>query len=393
MRARRIIRRHLGSALRAMHKKRVKVLLDAILCLIHGGRLSVSAWGRALPRKTHVKHRIKCIDRLLSNKHLQKELDTLTQVHISHVLGNIPKPRLLVDWTQLSETHWALSASVASHGRSVPLYQRVFGASQLGHRRSHRMFLRGLQACLPRGCCPILITDAGFHNVFFQEVLLMGWDFVARLGKGVTFEPSRTDIAWLRMGTLFCKARKIARSFGVLRVAKSNPIFMQLVLYKGRTKRRHGCKKVTPKGVHPGSTSYKKYQRRGREPWVLGTSLHHASAKRIVNHYACRMQCEEVFRDLKNHRYGLCFEDVRCRTIKRINILLFIVMLAMLVATLVGCIAEHLGIHRRFQANTEKTRRVVSRFLLGLLILRENSHPNIADTPRLKDAYLHLISV
>jgi hypothetical protein len=84
------------------------------------------------------------------------------------------------------------------------------------------------------------------------------------------------------------------------------------------------------------------------------------------------MQIEETFRDAKNHRFGWSLGDVRLSTPQRVAVLLTLAALAFLVVTLIGMAAERRGVHRGYQANTER-RRVLSLLVLATAILRRHS--------------------
>ena len=86
------------------------------------------------------------------------------------------------------------------------------------------------------------------------------------------------------------------------------------------------------------------------------------------------MQIEEYFRDTKNHRFGWSFEDARVTTTMRATVLLLIAALSCLAVTLVGRVAEDLGIHKEYQANTVSNRRVLSLFFLGKSIIQRWEH-------------------
>lgn len=77
------------------------------------------------------------------------------------------------------------------------------------------------------------------------------------------------------------------------------------------------------------------------------------------------MQIEETFRDLKSHRFGWSFEDTRSASPQRLQVLLLIAAFAALVTILVGYSLERAGLHRLYQANTIRKRRVLSIFFLG----------------------------
>ncbi len=81
------------------------------------------------------------------------------------------------------------------------------------------------------------------------------------------------------------------------------------------------------------------------------------------------MQIEESFRDVKNHRHGWSLQHVGCRTTKRVEVLLLLAALAMVALNAVGRATAALGMERRYQANTIRTRRVLSDFVLGKRVL------------------------
>ena len=113
------------------------------------------------------------------------------------------------------------------------------------------------------------------------------------------------------------------------------------------------------------------YRKSANDPWLLASSLsgENTSAETVINLYKKRMQIEEGFRDLKSSKYGLSFEHAYSKKIERIQILLLLAMLASLIAHLTGLAAENENLHYQFQANTIKTRRVLSFFFLGCQII------------------------
>jgi hypothetical protein len=144
-------------------------------------------------------------------------------------------------------------------------------------------------------------------------------------------------------------------------LARSNPLNVRLVLFKdkrtGRITQRIGVKADV------------EARKRAQEPWLLATSLISATPKKVVHIYSVRFQIEEYFRDAKNPRFGCCFEHARSRDENRIAVLLLIATLNMIALTLVGQTAERLGLHRGFQANTVRSKRVLSLFFLGKNII------------------------
>jgi hypothetical protein len=114
---------------------------------------------------------------------------------------------------------------------------------------------------------------------------------------------------------------------------------------------------------------------RERTPWLIVTSLDntYANTQQILNLYKTRMQIEEGFRDIKNSRWGLSFNEARCTTTYRYENLLLVAHLATLAVWMIGKIAELKHWHRHYQANTVKTEKVLSTFFLGLEVIKRNT--------------------
>ncbi|MEI8632683.1 hypothetical protein P4S72_13230 [Vibrio sp. PP-XX7] len=89
--------------------------------------------------------------------------------------------------------------------------------------------------------------------------------------------------------------------------------------------------------------------------------------------YSQRMQIEEAFRDHKSSQYGMGLETNRTESRSRLSILVLIGTLAHNLLILIGVMTENLGIHRRFQANTIRERKVLSYFSLGRRFYRTNT--------------------
>ncbi|MEO6850356.1 MAG: IS4 family transposase, partial [Mucilaginibacter sp.] len=195
----------------------------------------------------------------------------------------------------------------------------------------------------------------------------LGWDCLGRVrGKKYLRKP---DGEWQLSKELFGSATSTAKYYGKVELCKSNPILLNLCLFKRKKKCRKGLNKAGKKRRDTTSLDQRKA---ANEPWVLVTSLPKSSflAKQTVKKYSKRMQIEESFRDLKSSRYGFGFENAYSQEIRRIEILLLIAMLASFIAWLTGRVAEKLGLHYQFQSNTTKNRRVLSLFFLGCQIIR-----------------------
>ncbi|ANO33146.1 hypothetical protein A6E01_07960 [Vibrio breoganii] len=77
------------------------------------------------------------------------------------------------------------------------------------------------------------------------------------------------------------------------------------------------------------------------------------------------MSIEEGFRDTKNERYGLALHFSGSECPKRVEILLMIGTLTQFALLIVGNLAFIKGYYKDFQANTIRTRPVLSYFYLG----------------------------
>ena len=71
VRAVEILQEQFEAELRCFHRARVRVFFATVLALFRGGRLSLTALGRAIAETTTHKHGIKRVDRLFGNVVLQ----------------------------------------------------------------------------------------------------------------------------------------------------------------------------------------------------------------------------------------------------------------------------------------------------------------------------------
>jgi hypothetical protein len=254
-------------------------------------------------------------------------------------------------------------------GRALPIYSEVHPLKKLGNVAVETRFLRALKATVPTECHCIVVSDAGFKGPFFQAVQNLGWDFIGRI-RGTTK-------AVLPNGEVVSKEELYERAaiqptdlgrFGLF-VAQRIPCRLVLV----RKRRKPGPKKPPPR-----CKEERELRQSALDPWLLATSLSDGDAAFIVALYAKRMQIEETFRDAKNHRFGWSLSHVRLSTTQRMATLLVLAALAIAVVTLIGMTAERAGLHRRYQANTYRT-RVLSFFVLACAIIRRGDFDGISD--------------
>jgi len=342
-----------------IHRARSNAVVDAVVALIEGGQIGLSALGRAIGKRSH-KHGIKRINRLLGNPSLGEELDVFYAAMARYVLGTMKRPVILLDWTDAGTAMCALTAAVPMQGRAITIYSVTVPLSQYTAVSVEQSFLEKLQTFLSPGCRPILVGDAGFRAPWMKRVIAIGWDFVARI-RGRTLVRREDQPDWQHWKKLFTEARRRPRTLGTYRIVRNHAVKAQLVAVDQRSR--------TLSSVRPRRWRAKHAVLTHHEPWFLATSLT-LPAKQIVEIYKARMQIELAFRDLKSHRFGWGFEDARCRSTTRVAVQIMLAAVASLVALLVGLAAEMIGMHKQFQANTITNRRVVSLVTLGRAVIK-----------------------
>jgi len=366
MRALTSIQKQMKACLVFMHASRWKALWASVEAVITGKQLWLSGIGRAWPTKAQAKHRIKAIDRLLGNSHLHKELMSIYRVIADAIWQRkCHHPLVLVDVTDLRPYVCVMTASLAFDGRSIPIYQKVKSKKEISKVKTRRAFLRDLKKVLPprQKITLVLVTDAGFQSPWFDEVEAMGWDYLGRVRHQTKFY---LDGEWVTAQEIHKRAKTRAQNLGEVVFPIRNPKPRRLVLAKRRTGKNR--KRLTFKKTPRKDCKDPVYRKKAKEPWLLATSLK-CNPQTVVELYALRMEIEQNFRDAKNHRWGFSVIHARCRSNKRWEVLLLIGAIAILVQLSAGVAAEQLNLHHRHQANTIRTRRVLSLFFLGGLVL------------------------
>lgn len=365
MRASDILQEQLGAGAEFLHAKQWAAVWRAVVGLLKGRQLWLTALGRSLPGECADKHRIKAIDRLVGSAAIQSAVPKLYAVLTKFLLRRIQRPVILVDWTGSGPSFYILSAKLCFRGRALSIYSRTFPVQRKCSPKAEREFLNELVKIVPSGCIPILVTDAGFHIEWFDAVRQRGWEFVGRVRGTLT---ANVEQAWLPLGQLHALARNKPKDLGKLKLRRKNPREYRLVLSAKR--KLKGRKQLTLNGTPRQRTADHQRRKAAREPWLLATSLSDC-ARVVVEAYAMRMQIEQTFRDLKNHRYGWSFEDMRCRTPARVDVLLLVAAFAAVAMHMVGLAAFERRLDHGLQANTERRRRVFSTFFLAKLIISQ----------------------
>lgn len=365
----------------AMHKGRRRAVLRAVRAVVTGGKAVLTEIGRSLVSGRFEKHRIKSADRLLGNQLLHAERLSVYQALARWLLSQTPRPWIIVDWSdvELGHRHLMLKAAVPVGGRAMTIYEEVHPLKRFNNPQTHRKFLDRLYAVVPLSCCPIVITDAGFRGPWFEAVSALGWDWIGRVRNRVNY-CLEGESSWKPLHSLYSQASGTPRWLGQGWLSSTQPYVCQLHLYQGfkRGPRR-------PRKTLRVLPNQRRKRRLGCEPWVLATSLPAAtwSAPKVISAYHKRMQIEETFRDLKSHRWGYGLQYARSRSPERLENLLLLASLATIATWLAGMAARATDLAKRFQANTDKSKTVLSVFFLGRRVLKSTqpwvSHQAIRD--------------
>lgn len=347
-----------------MHKYRRESIFACVSSLMHGASATVTAMGRGIQSGAYEKNNIKRADRLLSNSHLQSELPeiyaALSKLFIDHVM----QPIIHIDWSDLDpyKRHFLLRASTKFSGRSLVIYQEVHTIKTKEKPVTHRRFLRRLKTIIGNGQQPIVVTDAGFKTPWFREVISLGWHFVGRSRKPNLYRSSSED--WHCITKLYSKASSTPKLIQG-EINRSKPLACNFVLYKQKAKGRHSTNRV---GKPRASKRSKVYAKRSRDPWLICTSLPQCRSlgKTVVKIYQTRMQIEEEFRNMKSRQYGLGFSQNKTTNLERMKVLIFLASFANVILTIIGLTVYIQNEHRQYQANTIKSRRVLSFQTLGI---------------------------
>lgn len=365
MRAVQSLQQRLGKVLR-IDARLWKSLWIAVAALVLGGDLRPAILGRFSKRPTAQKHRIKAVDRLLSNPRLHAALGWLYKAFAELLIHNAASVVILVDWTQVDHCHKAIVGAVPIGGRAVPILCHVHANASQPTPAMHRRFLKELKRVLPKTCVPILVTDAGFQNSWVAEVRALKWFYVARL-RHRTCVRKEGDTVWKSNKALHAEATTRPRDLGDWSVGKDSArqrLTTRLVLAKRVPRGRH---RLGRRGQRLRGGGTERLTKQHREPWLLSTNLT-CPANRVVNLYEMRMQIEQIFRDAKSSSFGWSLASVRSSDTSRLEVLLLIATAAFITVALVGLAAEENGTHRELQANTER-RRVLSLTRVGSLVL------------------------
>lgn len=386
MPARQVCQKFFRNALAPFHQYRQNALMDATVALTRGASLTLTSIGRFLPGGAQVKNKIKRVDRLLGNPSLHCDIPLIFTRITSMLTQQLSLCVIAVDWSGYpSREHHVLRASLLCDGRSLPLMSQVVPVEKLNNSLIQKEFLDSLARALPSDARVIIVTDAGFHSAWFRHIISLGWDFIGRVRNNVQFLLDTAPETWLKVSD--CPKCKTPEYRGPGRLVKDTKksIRGHFYAYK-KPATRH--RKKPRKGKHGLNKTDKEQRKSAREGWLLFSSADDFRPREIIRLYSRRMQIEQNFRDEKSERFGFGLRASKSRSAGRMLVLSLLATLSTVVMWLLGYHAENKGLHLRYQANSIKSRRVISYLTLAENILRHS--PLILRQTALSSVLAHL---
>jgi len=373
MYARTLLHRILGKRCPSIHATRLNTCYFAVQSLVDGAKATVTSLGRGLSGTAYDKHKIKRIDRLLSNQSLYQEMKTIYSALADTLLKGLPEPVILIDWSPLcADQSWQLlRAALPVGGRSLTLYEEIHPRTKLGNRRIQHQFLQQLAELIPAHCRPVVVADSGFRTPFYRYVeKTLQWHWVGRIRSRDFIAFDTTPDQWCSAKALYAKATTKAKFLGQVDWVRRNPLTSLLVLIRQSKKKRHN---LTYSGVARRSKQSHSHAGREREPWLLvySTSLKERTPQQLVALYRSRMQIEEGFRDHKSAHYGLGFSQQRNTVKKRRAVLCLLATLAHFVLWCVGTAGKGTVQARRVRVNSSSKRAPYSTIYLARLLINQ----------------------
>ncbi|EAO7713766.1 IS4 family transposase [Salmonella enterica] len=370
MSARQVCQNFFCGALAPFHKYRQNALLDATIALINGASLTLTSIGRYLPGTAQVKNKIKRVDRLLGNVSFHHDIPLIFRNIISMLTNRLSLCVIAVDWSGYpSQEYHVLRASLICDGRSLPLLSWIVPSEKQQNAKVQQAFLNTLFEAVNPKARVIIVTDAGFQNDWFRHIKSLGWDFIGRIRGNVRMRLDSKGEYWFRRQELQASTKPEYLGPGMLARSKYTRCDGHFYLHKkkpkGRKNKRSRCGIARPSQIKDARSAAK-------EPWLIFSSTNNFKPREIMKLYSRRMQIEQNFRDEKSERFGFGLRASYSRSAGRVLVLSLLATLNTIVLWLIGYHAENQGLHLRYQANSIKTRRVISYLTLAENVLRHS---------------------
>jgi len=102
------------------------------------------------------------------------------------------------------------------------------------------------------------------------------------------------------------------------------------------------------------------------EPWFVASNIERVTIQQLKLDYGRRFTIEEMFRDVKDLRFGMGMKWTKISSPARRDRLFFLAAIALALLTLLGEAGESIGLDRTLKSNTSP-RRTLSLFRQGLI--------------------------
>jgi hypothetical protein len=325
-----------------LHHKQLESLRLIVMGVLFSSVLGIAAVGRAMGRHfgTEKKHGIKQVDRHLSQPKV--ELSTYYRRTVQMLVGVKQAIQASLDWTDFDgDKCTTLVAALIWKGKRTPplVWMTVKKSTLKGKQKDYeKQVLLHLKAVLPAKVRVTIVADRGFGDVaLFEFIQRIGFDFVIRFRQGIYVGYHKK---WLIPASMLVprNGHVLVIRDEVLTAKEKGPYTVVLTKAKGM-----------------------------KEPWCLATNLDVDYGRDIVHIYSRRFQCEETFRDLKDHRYGYGFNLTSMGKPRRRDQMILLFTLAYILLLLFGVASERLGLDKYLRANTVK-RRTHSLFQQGIAL-------------------------
>ncbi|WP_042859788.1 IS4 family transposase [Dickeya sp. NCPPB 3274] len=364
MPASQVCHKFFSQSLNSLHQYRKNALLDMTVALTRGASLSLTSIGQYLPGSARVKHKIKRVDRHLSSERMFGDIPSVYQRLISRLTRPLSLCVIAVDWSGYPSSELSvLRASLLCDGRAIPLMSKVISSRYQNNSTVQNAFLDQMAAAIGKDKQVIIVTDAGFRSSWFHHIRSLGWHFVGRIRGSLYFQIiGNTD--WQMARDITSTATPRYLGFGRLARNASRDCLGHFYTVHKRGSGRKSTQRFP--------RTDRMYQKNAREPWLLFTSLLGYKPREIIKIYSRRMQIEQNFRDEKSERYGLGLRASKSRGERRISVLCLVASLYSIIMWLTGYYLEKKGINLWFQANSVKSRRVLSYLTLSENAIRQS---------------------
>jgi hypothetical protein len=315
-----------------VHAKRVASMADATLGILNSGALGIHKIGRglAIARGIEDKSAIKQVDRLLGNHRF--DVPSLFHQWVPFVIGQLEEIRLNMDWTEFdSDDHTQLVLSLQTHhGRSIPVIWKTHLKSELKNMMEtyERALLLLLRSIIPENVHVTIVADRGFGKLWLLAFIKdeLHFDYIIRTKANYVVVASNGE------------RRKAGDWIGV----------------HGKMRVLRGARLTGEE--FPVATIVCLQDKGMKDPWCIVSSIEGILGRAVVAIYGKRFTIEEMFRDVKDLRFGMGMSWNAITKPDRRDRMLLLAAFAQALLTVLGQAGEDVGLDRTLKANTVKTR-------------------------------------